>query len=108
MCFTYNLFCFVLFLFFFLDQDEFIVVDGKAKTKGKERRVFLFEKMVIFSEPMTREGGLTEFRYVHNMKVKVKLISYLNANTSRLFTKISSESRKSVRNRSWTLKACSH
>ena len=51
-----------------------MVVDGKAKTKGKERRVFLFEKIIIFSEPMTREGGLPEFRYVHNMKVNIKLI----------------------------------
>ena len=48
-----------------------MVVDGKAKTKGKERRVFLFEKIIIFSEPMTREGGLPEFRYMHNMKVNV-------------------------------------
>ena len=51
-----------------------MVVDGKAKTKGKERRVFLFEKIIIFSEPMTREGGLPEFRYLHNMKVNIKLI----------------------------------
>ena len=51
-----------------------MVVDGKAKTKGKERRVFLFEKIIIFSEPMTREGGLPEFRYVHNMKVNITLI----------------------------------
>lgn len=51
-------------------QDEFIVVDGKAKTKGKERRVFLFEKIIIFSEPMTREGGLPAYRYIHNMKTK--------------------------------------
>ncbi|KAL9959090.1 hypothetical protein ACROYT_G036173 [Oculina patagonica] len=51
-------------------QDEFEVVDGKAKTKPKERRVFLFEKTIIFSEPMTREGGLPEFRFVHNMKTK--------------------------------------
>ncbi|XP_022782468.1 uncharacterized protein LOC111323405 isoform X2 [Stylophora pistillata] len=51
-------------------QDEFMVVDGKAKTKGKERRVFLFEKIIIFSEPMTREGGLPEFRFMHSMKTK--------------------------------------
>lgn len=51
-------------------QDEFVVVDGKAKTKGKERRVFLFEKMIIFSEPMTREGGLPAYRYMHSMKTK--------------------------------------
>lgn len=48
-----------------------MVVDGKAKTKGRERRVFLFEKIIIFSEPMTREGGLPEFRYMHSMKVNI-------------------------------------
>lgn len=70
--------CDVLFLpaiiLFSAVKDEFVVVDGKAKTKGKERRVFLFEKIIIFSEPMTREGGLPEFRYVHNMKVNITLI----------------------------------
>lgn len=56
---------------FFPAQDEFMVVDGKAKTKGRERRVFLFQKIIIFSEPMTREGGLPEFRYMHSMKVNI-------------------------------------
>ena len=62
------------YFLFHVVKDEFVVVDGKAKTKGKERRVFLFEKIIIFSEPMTREGGLPEFRYVHSMKVNIKLI----------------------------------
>lgn len=62
-------------MFFLAFKDEFEVVDGKAKTKPKERRVFLFEKIIIFSEPMTREGGLPEFRFVHNMKVNIKLIN---------------------------------
>ena len=52
-----------------------MVVDGKAKTKGKERRVFLFEKMIIFSEPMTREGGLPAYRYMHSMKVNMTFIA---------------------------------
>lgn len=63
----------ILLLFYlFVFQNEFVVVDGKAKTKGKERRVFLFEKMIIFSEPMTREGDLPAYRYMHSMKVNVK------------------------------------
>lgn len=65
-----------LLLFYLLVfQDEFVVVDGKAKTKGKERRVFLFEKMIIFSEPMTREGGLPAYRYMHSMKVNMTFIA---------------------------------
>ena len=66
----------ILLLFYlFVFQDEFVVVDGKAKTKGKERRVFLFEKMIIFSEPMTREGGLPGYRYMHSMKVNMTFIA---------------------------------
>ena len=66
----------ILLLFYlFVFQDEFVVVDGKAKTKGKERRVFLFEKMIIFSEPMTREGGLPGYRYMHSMKVNMTSIA---------------------------------
>ena len=59
-------------------KDEFIVVDGKAKTKGKERRVFLFEKTIIFSEPMTIEGGMPEFRYMHSMKVNMEVVTFIN------------------------------
>lgn len=73
-CPTFILICQCLgfhFHFVFPVQDEFMVVDGKAKTKGRERRVFLFEKIIIFSEPMTREGGLPEFRYMHSMKVNI-------------------------------------
>ena len=55
--------------FFFCAQDAFDVADGKAKTKGKERRVFLFEKLLIITEPIEREGGLPAFKYVHSVKV---------------------------------------
>ena len=51
-------------------------MDGKAKTKGKERRVFLFEKVIIFSELITRDGGLPAYRYVHNLKVVLNCIHY--------------------------------
>ena len=30
--------------------------------------------MIIFSEPMTREGGLPAYRYIHSMKVNMVFI----------------------------------
>ena len=64
-----------------------MVVDGKAKTKGRERRVFLFEKIIIFSEPMTREGGLPEFRYMHSMKVNICNSKWLSEVNKKFYRK---------------------
>ena len=67
-------------------KDEFLVVDGKAKlTKGKERRVFLFEKIIIFSKTMTREGGLPAYKYIHSMKVDMEFIACSLANNMQTF-----------------------
>ena len=52
-------------------QDAFDVADGKAKSKPKERRVFLFEKLLLFTEPVVREGGLPAYKYVNSVKVGV-------------------------------------
>ncbi|XP_055012937.1 triple functional domain protein isoform X4 [Boleophthalmus pectinirostris] len=54
-------------------QDTFMVSDPESSLHGrmKERRVFLFEQMVIFSEPLDRKKGfsLPGFLYKHSIKI---------------------------------------
>lgn len=50
-------------------QNGFVVAEGKSKAKGKERRVFLFEKYLVICEPVEREAGLPAFKYIHSLKV---------------------------------------
>ena len=50
-------------------QNSFVVAEGKSKAKGKERRVFLFEKYLVISEPVEREAGLPAFKHIHSLKV---------------------------------------
>ncbi|XP_014880495.1 triple functional domain protein-like isoform X4 [Poecilia latipinna] len=54
-------------------QDTFMVSDPDGGSLGrmKERRVFLFEQLVIFSEPLDKKKGfsLPGFLYKHSIKV---------------------------------------
>ncbi|XP_043995235.1 triple functional domain protein isoform X1 [Gambusia affinis] len=54
-------------------QDTFMVSDPDGGPQGrmKERRVFLFEQLVIFSEPLDKKKGfsLPGFLYKHSIKV---------------------------------------
>jgi triple functional domain protein len=50
-------------------QDIVQVIDYKAKTKPAKRRVFVFEQMIIFSEPFERKKDWTVFIYRHSIKV---------------------------------------
>uniref|UniRef100_A0A3B3XN93 Uncharacterized protein n=1 Tax=Poecilia mexicana TaxID=48701 RepID=A0A3B3XN93_9TELE len=54
-------------------QDTFMVSDPDGGSHGrmKERRVFLFEQLVIFSEPLDKKKGfsLPGFLYKHSIKV---------------------------------------
>ncbi|KAM4724712.1 triple functional domain protein isoform 6-T6 [Anableps anableps] len=54
-------------------QDTFMVSDPDGGLQGrmKERRVFLFEQLVIFSEPLDKKKGfsLPGFLYKHSIKV---------------------------------------
>lgn len=54
-------------------QDTFMVLDPEGGLLGrmKERRVFLFEQMVIFSEPLDKKKGfsLPGFLYKNSIKV---------------------------------------
>uniref|UniRef100_A0A3Q2TVD9 Uncharacterized protein n=1 Tax=Fundulus heteroclitus TaxID=8078 RepID=A0A3Q2TVD9_FUNHE len=46
-------------------QDEFTVWSGRRKC---QRRIFLFQEMVLFSKPKKMEGGLDVFIYKHSFK----------------------------------------
>ncbi|KAM6942761.1 puratrophin-1 [Xenentodon cancila] len=46
-------------------QDEFTVWSGRRKC---QRRIFLFEELVLFSKPKKMEGGLDVFIYKHSFK----------------------------------------
>lgn len=55
-------------------QDTFMVSDPDGGHLGrmKERRVFLFEQLVIFSEPLDKKKGfsLPGFLYKNSIKVR--------------------------------------
>lgn len=55
-------------------QDTFMVSDPEGGVLGrmKERRVFLFEQLVIFSEPLDKKKGfsLPGFLYKNSIKVR--------------------------------------
>ncbi|XP_058878264.1 triple functional domain protein isoform X9 [Acipenser ruthenus] len=57
-------------------QDTFLVSDQDSGllARMKERRVFLFEQMVIFSEPLDRKKGFSVPGYLYKNSIKV---SYL-------------------------------
>ena len=55
-------------------QDIVQVADYKAKTKPAKRRVFVFEQMIIFSEPFERKKDWTVFIYRHSIKVSAVLV----------------------------------
>uniref|UniRef100_A0A8C5EC46 Rho guanine nucleotide exchange factor 40-like n=1 Tax=Gouania willdenowi TaxID=441366 RepID=A0A8C5EC46_GOUWI len=46
-------------------QDEFTVCSGRRKC---QRRIFLFEELILFSKPKKVDGGLDVFTYKHSFK----------------------------------------
>ena len=46
-----------------------MVTDVKGRGKPCKRRVFLFEQLVIFSEPFERKTDWTVYIYRHSIKV---------------------------------------
>lgn len=56
-----------------LQQDTFTVTeqDSSFLSRAKERRVFLFEQLVIFSEPIDRKKGFSLPGYVFKNSIKV-------------------------------------
>lgn len=54
-------------------QDTFMVSDqdGGLLSRMKERRVFLFEQIVIFSEPIDKKKGFSTPGYLFKNSIKV-------------------------------------
>lgn len=54
-------------------QDTFVVSDqdGGLLSRMKERRVFLFEQIVIFSEPLDKKKGFSTPGYLFKNSIKV-------------------------------------
>lgn len=55
-------------------QDTFMVSDqdGGLLSRMKERRVFLFEQIVIFSEPLDKKKGFSTPGYLFKNSIKVR------------------------------------
>lgn len=56
-------------------QDTFMVSDqdGGLLSRMKERRVFLFEQIVIFSEPLDKKKGFSTPGYLFKNSIKVSV-----------------------------------
>ncbi|KAG7477463.1 hypothetical protein MATL_G00069840 [Megalops atlanticus] len=59
-----------------LQQDTFMVTeqDGGLLSRAKERRVFLFEQLVILSEPIDRKKGFSLPGYIFKNSIKVSCL----------------------------------
>ncbi|KAI1891168.1 hypothetical protein AGOR_G00162160 [Albula goreensis] len=59
-----------------LQQDTFTVMeqDSGFLSRAKERRVFLFEQLVIFSEPIDRKKGFSLPGYIFKNSIKVSCL----------------------------------
>ncbi|XP_067448303.1 rho guanine nucleotide exchange factor 25 isoform X1 [Thunnus thynnus] len=59
-----------------LQQDTFTVTeqDSSFLSRAKERRVFLFEQLVIFSEPIDRKKGFSLPGYIFKNSIKVSCL----------------------------------
>uniref|UniRef100_A0A672R2I3 non-specific serine/threonine protein kinase n=1 Tax=Sinocyclocheilus grahami TaxID=75366 RepID=A0A672R2I3_SINGR len=57
-------------------QDTFMVAepDGGLLNRMKERRVFLFEQIVIFSEPLDKKRGFSMPGYLYKYSIKVSCL----------------------------------
>ncbi|KAI2649674.1 Rho guanine nucleotide exchange factor 25 [Labeo rohita] len=59
-----------------LQQDTFLVTeqDSSLLSRAKERRVFLFEQLVIFSEPIDRKKGFSLPGYIFKNSIKISCL----------------------------------
>ncbi|XP_077369104.1 rho guanine nucleotide exchange factor 25 isoform X2 [Festucalex cinctus] len=64
-----------------LQQDTFTVTeqDSGFLSRAKERRVFLFEQLVIFSEPIDRKKGFSLPGYIYKSSIKVSCLGVESA-----------------------------
>ncbi|TSL82500.1 Triple functional domain protein [Bagarius yarrelli] len=58
-------------------QDTFMVSDQESSllSRAKERRVFLFEQIIIFSEPLDKKKGFSTPGYLFKSSIKVSWLS---------------------------------
>ncbi|XP_069826448.1 rho guanine nucleotide exchange factor 25 isoform X2 [Dendropsophus ebraccatus] len=59
-----------------LQQDTFMVIEQECSflTRGKERRVFLFEQLIIFSEPIDKKKGFSLPGYIFKNSIKISCL----------------------------------
>ncbi|XP_040060591.2 rho guanine nucleotide exchange factor 25 isoform X1 [Gasterosteus aculeatus] len=57
-----------------LQQDTFCVSEQETGSRAKERRVFLFEQLVIFSEPIDKKKGFSLPAYTFKNSIKVSCL----------------------------------
>lgn len=59
-------------------QDTFMVSDQDSSllSRAKERRVFLFEQIVIFSEPLDKKKGFSTPGYLFRNSIKVRMLFF--------------------------------
>uniref|UniRef100_A0A673MUE5 Rho guanine nucleotide exchange factor 25 n=1 Tax=Sinocyclocheilus rhinocerous TaxID=307959 RepID=A0A673MUE5_9TELE len=59
-----------------LQQDTFTIAeqDSSILSRSKERRVFLFEQLVIFSEPIDRKKGFSLPGYIFKNSIKISCL----------------------------------
>lgn len=57
-----------------LQQDTFSVSEEESgiPSRARERRVFLFEQLVMFSEPIDKKKGFSLPGYIFKNSIKVK------------------------------------
>lgn len=75
-------------------QDTFMVGDhdGGPLSRMKERRVFLFEQIVIFSEPLDKKRGFSMpgFLYKNSIKVRRRCPLHTKSNSAKSSGHVSS------------------
>ncbi|KAM4795456.1 rho guanine nucleotide exchange factor 25 isoform 2-T2 [Rhinophrynus dorsalis] len=59
-----------------LQQDTFVVAEQESSflTRCKERRVFLFEQIIIFSEPIDKKKGFSLPGYIFKNSIKISCL----------------------------------
>lgn len=70
-----------------LQQDTFAVSEqeGGILSRAKERRVFLFEQLVMFSEPIDKKKGFSLPGYTFKNSIKVRATLCFKTTLKRLW-----------------------
>ncbi|KTF80245.1 hypothetical protein cypCar_00037338, partial [Cyprinus carpio] len=63
-----------------LQQDTFTFIENESSilSRPKERRVFLFEQLVILSEPIDRKKGFSQPGYIYKNSIKISCLGIEN------------------------------